>query len=294
MAPMLKYQDLVQAYSQRRLTNGNDILNGFTGIMKSFSELTNWEFLYGLPTALFDSAILFQRRDRQCQFYDIGFPSWSWSGWAEGSEPLMTPLPGIIYHEQYYVSTENEWYLVRAGDYVKINNSEVREPPLQWTTWRQSKISELAAVPCELTPREQERLLIFQASSTFMRVTSGPSWRTHWRSDDHSACTVALSADGQRQLTQIRELFDLSFSLEPEDAMTKVEFIVVASCTARHYSPYFKLGSTPKNPPEEQLILMAIKTNEKGISKRIDVAEQAVQLAEWLAYNPKWRTVFMM
>jgi hypothetical protein len=200
----------------------------------------------------------------------------------------MTPLPGIIYNENYYVFKENEWYQVQDGDYVKINNSEVREPPFEWATWRQSKISELAAVPCELTPHEQERLLVFQASSASMLVTSGR------RSEDgNSACTVVLSADGQRQLTQIRELFDLS-SLEPDNPTTKVEFVVVASCREGRQSPYVKPGAGSSNPPEVLLILMAIETNRKGVSKRIDVAEYAMQLAEWLAYDRKWRTIFML
>jgi len=126
MSPMLKYQDLAQTYSQKRLTNGSDILNGFAGVMKNFSELMEWEFLYGLPTAFFDSALLFVRHDMRSQFHNIGFPSWSWSGWAEGSEPLMTMLPGIRYGEAYQVFGENKSYRVQAGQSVEINNSEVR------------------------------------------------------------------------------------------------------------------------------------------------------------------------
>jgi hypothetical protein len=293
--PMLHYQDLAQTYSQKRLTNRSDILNGFTGIMKSFSELMGWEFLYGLPTAFFDSALLFVRHDMRSQFHDIGFPSWSWSGWAEGSEPLMTLLPGIRYDEAYWVFKENKWYRVQAGQYVEINNSEVRTSPYEWATWRQSKIPDLAAVPCELTLPEQERLLVFQASSAFMVVTSDTSWRGR-RQERDSACSVALSADGQRKLTQIRETFDLSVSYDSNNATIKVEFVVVASSNAR---PYFTgdispMDIGPGRPREGQLKLMAIETDKRGISKRIDAAEQAVEITEWLAYEPKWRTVFML
>jgi hypothetical protein len=288
--PILQYQDLAQTYSQRRLTNGRDILNGFAGIMQSFSERVNWEFLYGLPTAFFDSALLFQRRNLQCQFHDIGFPSWSWSGWAEGSKPQMTPLPGIRYHEYHEVYNENEWYRLQATNYVKIYNSEVKKRSFKWAAWRQSKISELRPVPCDLTRPEQERLLVFQASFAFMLVTSGTSLRR----GGNPPCTIALSADGQRQLTQIRETFNQSFSLKRDYATTKIEFVVVASCQQTKHSPYLKHGASLKRPPEGGLILMAIKTDRRGISKRIDVAEQSVEMTEWLAYEPKWRTVFML
>jgi hypothetical protein len=230
--PMLQYQDLAQTYSQKRLTDGSDILNGFAGIMKSFSELMGWEFFYGLPTALFESALLFVRHDMRSQFHDIGFPSWSWSGWAEGSEPLMTLLSGIRYDEAYWVFRENKWYRIQAGQYLEINNSDVRKSRYEWATWRQSKIPDLAAVPCELTLPEQERLLVFQASSAFMVVTSDTSWPGR-RQERDSACSVALSADGQRKLTQIRETFDLSVSCDSNNATMKVEFVVVASSDVR-------------------------------------------------------------
>jgi hypothetical protein len=295
MPPMLQYQDLAQTYSQRRLTNGSDILNGFAGIMQSFSELMNWEFLYGLPTAFFDSALLFERRDLRCQFHDTGFPSWSWSGWAEGSEPLMTPLPGIRYDEKYRVFRENKWYRVQAGQYVEINNSEVRESPFKWAAWRQSKVSELGPVPCELTRPERERLLVFQASSAFMVVTPGTSWPwPPWRGNCDSACSIALSADGQRQLTQIRETFDLSAICDPENTTKEVEFVVVASCEAKPEPIPGSPGWDQESLREGPLKLMAIETDQRGMSKRIDVAEQAVEITEWLAYEPKWRTVFML
>jgi hypothetical protein len=289
MAPMLRYQDLVQTYSQRRLTNGSDMLNGFAGIMKSFSELMSWEFFYGLPTANFDTALLFQRRDLRCQRRDIGFPSWSWSGWAEGSDPLMMPSSGVKYKEYRpkNIFKENEWYRVQAGQYVKINNSEIPGPPVERAAWRQSMITELPSVPSELTLPDQERLLVFRASSAFMVVTSGTSqlWPAWWGNPD-PACSIALSADGRRLLTQIRETFDLS---APENMTKEVEFVVVAS---REVEP-----DTARKSPREapfELKLMAIETDQRGISKRIDVAEQAVKVTEWLAYKPKGRTVFML
>jgi hypothetical protein len=284
--PMLRYQDLLRTYLQRRLTNGSDILNGFAGIMESFSESMNWEFLYGLPAQFFDAALLSQRRDLRCQFRDIGFPSWSWPGWAEGLEPLMTPLPGITYNENYNVFKENEWYHVQAGQYVKINNWKVREPPIEWPTWRSSKISELAPVPSELTAPEQERLLVFQASSAFMLVTSGTSLRR----DDHSACTVAISADRQWRLTEICEIVNLTGRGNPENRTREVEFVVVASCKWA----YIPGSAHPEESPDGWLRLMAIETDSKGISKRIDMAEHGVSKAEWLSYEPKWRTVFML
>ena len=79
----------------------------------------------------------------------------------------------------------------------------------------------------------------------------------------------------------------------------EMEFVVVASsevrppgaCLIGDISP---VDIGPGRPREGQLKLMAIETDKRGISKRIDAAEQAVEITEWLAYEPKWRTVFTL
>jgi len=54
-----------------------------------------------------------------------------------------------------------------------------------------------------------------------------------WRRERDSACSTALSADGQRKLTQIREIFNLSINYDSDNATMEMEFVVVASSEVR-------------------------------------------------------------
>ncbi len=39
---------------------------------------------------------------------------------------------------------------------------------------------------------------------------------------------------------------------------------------------------------------MAIETDDRGFSKRIDIAWDAVSVEEWVAAKPRVRTIFLM
>ena len=87
------YGDLVQNYMLRDLTYKGDVHAAFQGILDAMESFTNTEFLYGLPLARFELALMWetfhgvQRREALSTFSmsslkrPIVFPTWSWMGW---------------------------------------------------------------------------------------------------------------------------------------------------------------------------------------------------------------------
>lgn len=82
-------QSLLSNYNNRDLTYPEDALNAFAGIAYICSPAFAGGFISGLPTAIFDVALLwqpesakFRRRIAKIQNTNYCLPSWSWAGWA--------------------------------------------------------------------------------------------------------------------------------------------------------------------------------------------------------------------
>lgn len=69
------YQRAVENYSGRLMTNQDDALDAFTGILRRISKSRNVE---GLPAEVFDKALLWQPFDHLRP--RPNFASWSWVG----------------------------------------------------------------------------------------------------------------------------------------------------------------------------------------------------------------------
>lgn len=78
--PVLDFEELIMYYTERSLTNQDDILNAVGGIIQRLSRRMKCRFLEGLPTAAFDLSILFACKDTTFGRRH-GFPSYSWAGW---------------------------------------------------------------------------------------------------------------------------------------------------------------------------------------------------------------------
>jgi hypothetical protein len=83
--PFQIYGDCVDTYSVRNLTYPADILNGFAGLVRFFSDRFDWKFCWGLPDDNFGLSLLWTsssttRRDARDSRGRL-FPSWSWAGW---------------------------------------------------------------------------------------------------------------------------------------------------------------------------------------------------------------------
>ena len=81
----------VEAFSQRNLTNGSDMLAAFQGMLHTLEPQLRTEFSWGLSLSHFDGALLWipvgplKRRTEkwapEVGAASVAFPSWSWAGW---------------------------------------------------------------------------------------------------------------------------------------------------------------------------------------------------------------------
>lgn len=84
------YADLVTTYTGRDLSNPYDSLNAISGIFNRLQAIYGgYPFEFGLPTAAFDSALLWDptgacRRRLDTHSGKPIFPSWTWAGWEGG------------------------------------------------------------------------------------------------------------------------------------------------------------------------------------------------------------------
>jgi hypothetical protein len=95
------YWELVRDFTARDLTNQEDGMNAFMGIIRAFERDSNQSFFWALPQSMMESALAWpsnlDRRDSQhSQILLDGniitspFPSWSWVGWI-GRVTYKTP-----------------------------------------------------------------------------------------------------------------------------------------------------------------------------------------------------------
>jgi hypothetical protein len=81
------YQDLVEAYSRRKLTFTTDVVNAFAGFSSIFEECCGGTVVSAMPVSTLSSALMWVAmpgtRRRKHKGTAV-FPSWCWTGW-EGS-----------------------------------------------------------------------------------------------------------------------------------------------------------------------------------------------------------------
>jgi hypothetical protein len=74
------YSKAVKEYSRRTLSDSNDRLRAFSGILRFLGRPLHAPFFFGLPSSLFDIALLW-KPDDACERGPTSQPSWSWTGW---------------------------------------------------------------------------------------------------------------------------------------------------------------------------------------------------------------------
>jgi hypothetical protein len=66
----------------------------------------------------------------------------------------------------------------------------------------------------------------------------------------------------------------------------KMEFIVLSTFgTSRFHM---------KDKYKAHLSTMAIETDGRGVSRRIDLGNSPLDPEEWVKYRPRWRTIFLV
>jgi hypothetical protein len=114
------YDTLVAKYTSRQLTYPSDALNAFRGVEKILSKKVPGRFFCGLPTALFDEALLWQPvLESVRSFTPRPFPSWSWASWDGPVEYTHRPniravVPWLNLDESGVSVLERQW-MKRGG-----------------------------------------------------------------------------------------------------------------------------------------------------------------------------------
>ncbi|KAL3425211.1 hypothetical protein PVAG01_04492 [Phlyctema vagabunda] len=120
--PIRVYMNCMARYSERKLTQSQDILAAFNGVSNMISKVMRAPFIFGLPSSHFDLALLWEpligvtRRVQEPgqDFRDLTFPSWSWCGWKGGpTEYSNSQLEGVLInlHEWLKEHTWIAWYI---------------------------------------------------------------------------------------------------------------------------------------------------------------------------------------
>ncbi len=116
MTPLEHYQGCLYEYSRRHLTFNADTLNAFAGILKVLSVRLNSPMINGLPSSIFDWALLWE--PSQDLRRRLEFPSWSWAGWIGGVES-PTKNPGSDSLEKWM--THHTWIV---WEHCELDGSE--------------------------------------------------------------------------------------------------------------------------------------------------------------------------
>jgi hypothetical protein len=110
--PLKRYSNSVEQFTGRRLTFEEDILNAFTGIMTSLEQPLGTTFLWALPVAYFDWALLWEPKEKTRRLRN--FPSWSWSGWSQQSGWNISTVSGVLGNLHEWIA-DHTWIVWSKG-----------------------------------------------------------------------------------------------------------------------------------------------------------------------------------
>ncbi|KAH7259885.1 heterokaryon incompatibility protein-domain-containing protein [Fusarium solani] len=204
----MTYQTLVGNYLKRDLTNESDGLDAIGGVLRAVTEVTGFEFLWGLPKEFFAVTIAWpcclqrpHRRTGRCRI-EVGggdengvvktvqacFPSWSWVGWvgeiwAEPSD-FVGPTAGLEFYHTVSSDTGEDNLILKHITHEEKPSQAAYEPS-RWKSpnWRgdtRAMVS-LKDIPAALlVPETQFSLLVLWTSVaelSFEKDTSVPEDR---------------------------------------------------------------------------------------------------------------------
>ncbi|KAE9372622.1 HET-domain-containing protein [Stipitochalara longipes BDJ] len=93
LSALQEYAELVYDYTNRSLTNEEDILNAFTGVLKTFIP-TLGAFRFGMPLNFLGITLLWELQGKSIaeRRKGIDIPSWSWAAWAAKKIEIHFPI----------------------------------------------------------------------------------------------------------------------------------------------------------------------------------------------------------
>ncbi|KAH8600913.1 hypothetical protein B0O99DRAFT_293482 [Bisporella sp. PMI_857] len=261
------------------MTNPGDILNAFQGVMTSYSEAMECDIFHGLPTNFLLHGLLF--RSYHAAERRKGFPSWSWAGWQSAHNyspplPLSDMFQYIVYVDwQLKLASDINFYRIRQDDTSKIEliPSLVNQAGHPTRLKHSPQPSIWYNIPDTLSPAERAQLLIFTTTSAIIPVELH-----QWDDSPENSSILLLSSPASGPVT------DISSISGPIDGMDIVpetlEFIFMGD-----YKEYER--------DQKHVLIMAIKTDDRGVSERINMASPLLA-SDWEACPTSERTVYLI
>ena len=148
-------------------------------------------------------------------------------------------------------------------------------------------------LPSGLTKEEKQNLLIFETESTELRVDSASAGKKSNLAPRNASFRIHFPSDPPEGEVKTRPINGPTFDIPPNETSSlnvewrerqgiAMEFIVIASDT-----------SDVKNGKEEQMCLMIVETDSRGVSCKVQGSIK-VDKSTWLSATPKRRVVFLV
>lgn len=296
-----RYRQLVQMYSQRKLSYESDGLDAFKGILSVLGQISGLEFLWGLPTFFLgaaltwpahDETIQVRKRTAFCKYSDSSgniiecpFPSWSWVGWVgkvhfdEVFGILTSRHAGLVFHRIHpngmtEVIQQNTEFKEKYPS-SPWNKEEPDIPQPDWRDESQTTITK-SDIPDSVFSRNLSAIVLgFWSSSAVVTVHykhSGRDWDLALRDHDPK-----ILQNGQ----ELKALWGQIPRHPPEMKSEVVRFIIIGRDT---------LSSS--RAKEELVAIMADLETDEGLAHRRAIV--TVRESDWNALDNKvWERIFL-
>jgi hypothetical protein len=287
-----KYRYIVELYTYRKLTHGNDILAAFQGILGAWQQLFDVEFFWGLPTRHLgvvltwptDQFLPAKRRTAMCKIdnrlnctTEVPFPSWSWVGWL-GQVPMFKSFRKLTYMDAgiifYKISSNGHPELIWQHVSLSIKRDS-KIPPIRlkgsWRDESRNRITENDISNVVFTRKLWPIILACWSSTTVA---------TFWHKNHDG--TIRLFGRMAQGDLEIRLSWD-HFLERPSDASViseKVKLIIIG-----------REESSNPGVPDTLVALVSNAETESGLTYRRGLAN--ISESDWISLNRKWEKIFL-
>lgn len=296
-----RYRQLVEIYSQRKLSYESDGLDAFKGILESLKQISGLEFLWGLPTFYLgaaltwpahDEAIQVRRRTGLCKYSDSSgnifecpFPSWSWVGWVgkihfeEVFGTLTSRHASLVFHK---IHPDGATEIIQQNSEFKEKYASRRwnkeEPDIPKPDWRDESKTMITRsdVPVSVFSRNVSTIVLgFWSSTAVVTVQykhDGRDWDFDIKNKDPKV--LQNEVEFRAQWGQIPR-----HPIEMESEL--VRFIIIGRCTL-----------SAARAKEELIAIMADLETDEGLTYRRAIV--SIRESEWNKLEGKvWNRIFL-
>lgn len=129
------YRRAVEDYTKRKLTWESDAVDAFAGVEHIVRRGMNTKFWFGLPSFVFEQALLWQAREpleRRVQEDEAIFPSWSWAAWRgqvsyRGRGWKNSVLWDPVSVTRWFIRAEPQWFIDNFKEEKERTEEEIRD-----------------------------------------------------------------------------------------------------------------------------------------------------------------------